>query len=346
MEEEIEFEDWDNFLFLLATETPYDLQQFVVDEGERLNWYDQGLTEYFLDDENCNLDLKTFEVSLRNYAIDQLIDLVEHGYALKKGRVRKIDLFVQDGVERYRRYLKERKCLHDTVQDIQYFELEIRDFKDEEEEALKEMCKTVGAEFLCRGYLHFTYLVKGNLSQIEQIRNRISFIVKIHTREVRYFEGESKPPRRTIVQQEPVSIYVAGGWEFRRRIADINAVLRAQNFKVVSGWVERENGKKTPQDLASDAKFDIEEVREADVLLAIMDDSKYAYRGTFTEIGCALGLKKMIIIVCPGSPEVGEEGTVSYPFYCMTNVFFWHQNIYRVATVEAAVDIIKLMYSV
>jgi len=34
-----------------------------------------------------------------------------------------------------------------------------------------------------------------------------------------------------------------------------------------------------------------------------MYDDKYAYRGTWVEIGIALALKKKIIIVCPGTKK-------------------------------------------
>ena len=49
-----------------------------------------------------------------------------------------------------------------------------------------------------------------------------------------------------------------------------------------------------------------------------MDDADYSYRGTYTEIGCALGIGKPLHIVCPF-----EEGNT----YLQTNVFYWHQDI-------------------
>ena len=90
-----------------------------------------------------------------------------------------------------------------------------------------------------------------------------------------------------------------------------------------------ENGINTPEEYAKDALRDTTEVAKADVLLAVMLDDKYAYRGTWTEIGTAIGLGKRIILVCTG---LNEEKRISderyeYPYQCMTNVFFWHQVI-------------------
>lgn len=71
------------------------------------------------------------------------------------------------------------------------------------------------------------------------------------------------------------------------------------------------------------AYWDIKGVQECDLLFVIMNHNTYPYRGTFTEIGCALGLNKKIIIVCSSENN-----------YCATNCFFHHGSITHVKTIE------------
>lgn len=137
------------------------------------------------------------------------------------------------------------------------------------------------------------------------------------------------------------SVYVAGGWEFRVRLKLLMDTIQEKGLTVTSKWIERENGVNTPEALASDANFDISEVCASDYVLAILDDTKYAYRGTFTEIGCALGAGKRVIIVCPGEGEKLSDTRYNYSHYCMTNVFYWHPSIVHVTTVEEAINIIN-----
>ena len=141
-----------------------------------------------------------------------------------------------------------------------------------------------------------------------------------------------------------LAVYVAGGWAFRHKVKSVMDELRGNSlFRVISGWVERENGANSPDDLADDALHDIDEVTEAEVVLAVMDDPKYAYRGTFTEIGCALGQKKPVMILCPGTSEKKDDGSYSYSHYCQTNVFYHHKLVKHVSTVEEAVaELVKM----
>ena len=65
-----------------------------------------------------------------------------------------------------------------------------------------------------------------------------------------------------------------------------------------------------------------------------MFDKDYAYRGTFTELGCAIGRNKTIIIVCPGKDD----------YYCQTNCFYHHPLINHVESVEEGFNLIKLLH--
>ena len=137
---------------------------------------------------------------------------------------------------------------------------------------------------------------------------------------------------RSGTHDRPLRIYTASGWPYRNEIAKINETL-CQEHQVVSTWIERENGDHSPTSMGEDARRDVDEIGLADVVLALMLHPTYAYRGTWTEVGTALGSKKPVIIVCPGLNTPG--------YNCMTNVFFWHPAIQRVATLEEAAVLLR-----
>lgn len=144
-----------------------------------------------------------------------------------------------------------------------------------------------------------------------------------------------------------IKVYIAGGWKFRDEAREIQEMVRSEpNLCVTSTWVDREVTGMCPAKMSHAAKLDIEEVKEADVVLAIMKDNAYAYRGTFSEIGCALGQRKHVIIVCPGSYSLQMSANKDslaphFSHCCMTNVFFWHPEVLHAKTVKAALLILS-----
>ena len=140
-----------------------------------------------------------------------------------------------------------------------------------------------------------------------------------------------------------MKIYTASGWPFRKEVSEMNKKLRAAGFDIVSNWIEMENGICTPKALADDALRDTNEVASADVVLCIMNDDKYAFRGTWTEFGYGLALGKRVIIVCSGlgAEKQISENRYEYPYQCMTNVFFWHPDVERVRTLDDAICLLK-----
>jgi nucleoside 2-deoxyribosyltransferase len=81
------------------------------------------------------------------------------------------------------------------------------------------------------------------------------------------------------------------------------------------------------------AHEDVEGVMNAEVLIVIMDSGVkyYSYRGTFTEIGIALGRGIPIILYNPWIDASDINDMAKYSRN-VTNVFFWHDNITRVTT--------------
>lgn len=119
-----------------------------------------------------------------------------------------------------------------------------------------------------------------------------------------------------------VKVYVAGAWTHRAFLSQLmDALALHEGIEVVSKWPSRENGDWTIEALENDAKLDVEEVLDADILLMIINDPDYAYRGTSVELGVALGAKKKILML-----TCAKHGD-----YCTTNVFYYHPQIQRVS---------------
>ena len=118
-------------------------------------------------------------------------------------------------------------------------------------------------------------------------------------------------------------IYLAGKWGDRTSIRKIMNRLTEQKHEITHVWPDNEDVKDTPDELGECARLDIEGVRNAEVVIVLMTDPKYAYRGSFTEVGAALALGKPLYIVCPF-----KDG------YCKTNCFFWHPGIIHVNSLK------------
>lgn len=86
-------------------------------------------------------------------------------------------------------------------------------------------------------------------------------------------------------------VYLAGKFHDEQMPSRMASLIE-KGFHITHDWTIN---KDVP--LKEAAILDINGVKECDVLIAIMDDESYSYRGTFTEIGCAIALGKRIIIV-------------------------------------------------
>ncbi len=125
-----------------------------------------------------------------------------------------------------------------------------------------------------------------------------------------------------------MKVYVAGKFADKAKLRKYMDELEKLGHSITYDWTSYK-GKPTEDDLfggseqdenmEESAVFDIQGVIDCDVLVCIFEDPKYEYRGTFTELGCALGLGKKIITMCP-------EPTAS----CRENCFFHHPSIIKV----------------
>lgn len=139
-----------------------------------------------------------------------------------------------------------------------------------------------------------------------------------------------------------MKIYVAGKVSDIERVNSVQERLRSLGHTITMDWTKfdvRMNSSNFTCDELS--KFrgecgerDINGVINADLLLVLMFDPCYAYRGTFCEIGCGLGLKKEIIIICPVDNNT---------YYCETNCFYNHPSIKHLKSIDEGIELIQIM---
>lgn len=110
-----------------------------------------------------------------------------------------------------------------------------------------------------------------------------------------------------------MKLFVSGKYGDKKLIKTKMDELIKLGYEITHDWTTFENGK---YDLSSAAVFDINGVKSCDVHVIVITDDKYVYRGTFTELGCALGLEKPILIFCPFEKA-----------QCMTVPFYHHPSI-------------------
>ena len=114
-----------------------------------------------------------------------------------------------------------------------------------------------------------------------------------------------------------ITLYVAGKWSMKPTINARMNELMELGYKIPYNWTVYDNLTNS----IDAAKLDIDGVSQCDVCILCFDDPEYEYRGTFTELGCALALKKIIIVMCPQKDA-----------HCRTNCFFHHPDIFHVNT--------------
>ena len=126
-----------------------------------------------------------------------------------------------------------------------------------------------------------------------------------------------------------VKIYVAGKWSEKGNIKLKMIELMLLGHTITHDWTIYEAD--PSHRLADMADHDVRGVLDAEVVCLLMIDPTYSYRGTYTELGVALGSgDKTIFIICP-DPKAE----------CRTNVFFHHSSIKHLNSWDEFVAIIK-----
>lgn len=127
------------------------------------------------------------------------------------------------------------------------------------------------------------------------------------------------------------AVYVAGAWTHREEIDAIIEVWKQQGIRITHEWTKTEE----QSSMTTAAINDIQGVRDAKFVVAIMDDRKYAYRGTFSEMGAALALGKPVLIYNPFHANNDEKS-----IYGASNVFYWHPLCMHFTHIESVFEYI------
>lgn len=130
-------------------------------------------------------------------------------------------------------------------------------------------------------------------------------------------------------------VYLAGAFTMKGVMWQRMNRLESMGFQITHNWAE-EALSSDPKDPVLEshrrhAVLDINGVTHADIVVACMDIPFYAYRGTWTEVGCAIGQKKRVILFMQQK----------FPNENLGNVFAFHPSVTMVASWEEAVEELK-----
>lgn len=118
------------------------------------------------------------------------------------------------------------------------------------------------------------------------------------------------------------AVYVAGKWGDRQKIgATIRDIVEPRGLNVTFNWTQVEQDHNTTTAILHKyAENDLDGVRRADALIVLLTDPRYEYRGTCTEMGAALALRKPVWIVNPFKSDQ-QCGFLESIFVHCSNVF-------------------------
>lgn len=128
-------------------------------------------------------------------------------------------------------------------------------------------------------------------------------------------------------------IYVASKWARRELTRDIMAVLVTLGHTIAYDWTHHKETKSSEKEYADEAAADVAGIRSADLFIADMDDPAYPYRGTFFEMGVAVGANIPVVIVTPY--VTFDPKNVAFHSNCFTTL----PSILRVRTFTEALEV-------
>ncbi len=122
-----------------------------------------------------------------------------------------------------------------------------------------------------------------------------------------------------------IKVFVATGYHQKADAALLMGELRARNLTISCDWTVA-----STLSIEAMAARDVEAVRTSDVLVALMTVADYEYKGTFTEIGMAIGAGVPVVVVSPFMH--------AYEATCAENVYFHCDRLRRYLTVQAFLE--------
>jgi nucleoside 2-deoxyribosyltransferase len=87
-----------------------------------------------------------------------------------------------------------------------------------------------------------------------------------------------------------MNVYVAGAYCDKPTVQQVQAALTALGCRVTHDWTSRD-----ATTALEDALADEGGVNRAEIVVIVFSVAEHAYRGTFTEMGMALALGKMVV---------------------------------------------------
>ncbi len=135
-----------------------------------------------------------------------------------------------------------------------------------------------------------------------------------------------------------MKVYVAGKFTEAKRIREVQAAVVAAGHSISFDWTKNKYEEGRPMHLQAMhfAELDVKGVADADCVVAVLEDPVYEYRGTFTEIGIAIGQNKPVIVLSPTGRTM--DSRVAYS----TNVFFHHPRLFHVKRLDAVASALRL----
>ena len=129
------------------------------------------------------------------------------------------------------------------------------------------------------------------------------------------------------MQKPSINVYLAGGYFDDRMQQYMQQLCALPGIRITHDWMDKE-ARLLPNEEA--AVFDLYGVQACDLFIAVMDLQEYAYRGTFTELGAALALKKPVLVVRGARDQ-----------HAASNCFFWHPRIVHVTSFAKALQVVR-----
>lgn len=125
-----------------------------------------------------------------------------------------------------------------------------------------------------------------------------------------------------------MKVYIAGKWTAKEQVASRIDNVKSIGHTITHDWTLVEHGDSRPE-MSHYSQLDVKGVVEADLFIGLFEDPQYAYRGSFTELGVALGYRQMgfqkeIWVVCPDELS-----------YAQSNIFIHHPFIRHFNSWEA-----------
>lgn len=120
-------------------------------------------------------------------------------------------------------------------------------------------------------------------------------------------------------------VYVAGNWNKRKEIREMMDRLEDMGHSITHDWTSYEQTYSDEHARNKDCALrDVGGVVEADLVIALLTEPDYAYRGTSSELGAALACRALrgeqkpaIWIVAPAYPD----GPTRELPYCLRSCF-------------------------